>query len=261
MLLKKFDQTNIDKDLKKNKPKVLWPIISSFISLILIILITVVKGFSKEMFSWPEYIIFVLILILLPLASWLGSYFVKKQKTDNLNDYVEETNIVVDFIKETKNFKHIKCENKEIKFNFEKCDELTNEIIYNEKERSFKNIDNTLIYISIGIGLILLEINPENNQIINICGKLASSIMLNKKLKFNNVNSIKSKVYIETTHKVSPKTIMDHHSYDDIFYDSKKRLVCIGDKKIYNIDDIIEFIPNGYLVLRDNELVSIFIYI
>ena len=55
------------------------------------------------------------------------------------------------------------------------------------------------------------------------------------------------------------KTYIQINKQDDTYYDEKSGWICIGDRKVYDFDDCVEFLNGAILVLRDGNVVSLWL--
>lgn len=245
---------DIENDKRKNKPNIVAPIINTVISGCAIAGIIVLKVLSSE-FSWGLFICFLVVLVLFPVASWYNGYFSKKQKTKMLGSFEKETELIVEFMQHRKHFKAFEESDKiKVFINYTKTDEI-GKYNYNIEKSSLGFPDHNNALISIGIGFAGLEIDPTTKEVIGIKGLLPRSIWLKKKLK--TPNSFKGKLNVITNGvDLRNKTYIQVNKQDDTYYDAKSGWICIGDKKIYSLDEAIEFLDGAILVLRDNLIVS-----
>ena len=248
---------DIEKDKKKNKPNIVAPIINTVISTIAIVGIIIMKVLSSE-FSWGLFICFLVVLVLFPVASWYNGYFSKKQKTKMLGSFEKETELIVEFMQHRKHFKAFE-ENDKIKvlINYEQTNNV-DKVVYNVEKSSLGFPDHSNALISIGIGFAGLEVDPASKEVIGIKGLLPRSIWLKKKLK--TPASVKGKLTVETQGvELRNKTYIQVNKQDDTYYDPKSGWICIGEKKIYSLDEPVEFLEGVILVLRDNKIVSFWV--
>ena len=248
---------DLEKDKKKNKPNVVPPIINTIISGVAIIAVIILKILTSE-FSWGLFVCFMIVLVLFPVASWYNSFFSKKQKTKMLGSFEKETELIVEFMQYRKHYKAFE-ENEKVKVfvDFEECDEIGKFQYYSDKSSlGFPDHSNALV--SIGIGFAGLEINPESKIVTGVKGLLPRSIWLKKKLK--TPNAIKGSLKISTEGvDIRNKTYIQVCKQDDAYYDSKSGWVCIGERKVYEFDDCIEFLTGVILVLRDKKIISLWL--
>ena len=82
------------------------------------------------------------------------------------------------------------------------------------------------------------------------------------KEKFPYPYSEKAKITINTTGvEIRNKTYIQINKQSDTYYNPKTGWICIGEYKVYGIDDVLEFVENGYLVVRDNKIISFWLYV
>lgn len=248
---------DIEKDKKKNKPNIVAPIINTVISGVAIVAVIILKVLTSE-FSWGLFVCFMVVLVLFPVASWYNSYFSKKQKTKMLGSFEKETELIVDFMQHRKHYKAFEESDKiKVFVDFKKCDEV-NKFVYNVEKSSLGFPDPANALVSIGIGFAGVEIDSENKNVIGVKGLLPRSIWLKKKLK--TPNSFKGKLTIRTEGvDVRNKTYIQINKQDDTYYDDKSGWICIGERKVYDFDDCVEFLEGAIIVLRDNKVISLWL--
>lgn len=245
-------------DLRKNRPNKAAAIINTVLSGVVLIGVIILKVLAKE-FSWTLFFAFIIVLIMFPISSWYYFYFSKKQKTKMLKSFEEETSLIVEYMSHQKNFKQFtdtEARSVVTKFNQEPVDILFS---YNIEKSSLGFPDANYSLLSIGIGFTCLVINPENNKVIGLTGLLPKSVWVKKHLKFNGPTRTGSIEIIPTGFDFRPKTLFQMLQQEDTYYNKKTGMLCIGDPKIYSIDDITEFIKDGYLVTRDDKIISLWL--
>lgn len=248
---------DIDKDKRKNKPNIVAPIINTVISFVAIVAVIVLKVLTSE-FSWGLFTCFMIVLVLFPVASWYNSYFSKKQKTKMLGSFEKETELIVEFMQYRKHYKAFE-EGEKIKVfvDFEKSDEV-GKFTYNKEKSSLGFPDHANALISIGIGFAGIEIDPDEKKVIGVKGLLPRSIWLKKRLK--TPNAFKGILRVRTEGvDIRNKTYIQICKQEDTFYDEKTGWICIGERKVYDFDDCVEFLGGAILVLRDNKVISLWL--
>lgn len=249
---------DIKKDKIKNRPFLLPPIINTIVSVVVITGLIILKV-KESMFSWGLFICFVLILVLFPIATWYSSYYSKKQKTKMLGNFEKETELVIEYVQHQKKFKMFE-ENEKVKVTvtYEETNLLENTFTYNSEKSSLGFPDYSVAMVSIGIGFAGLEIDPETQNVIGIKGLLPRSIWQKKKIKFPV--SKKAIVKVDTLGvEIRSKTYIQIQKQSDTYYDKQSGLLLVGEKKIYEIDEVIEFINGAYLVIREGKICSLII--
>lgn len=253
---------NPKEDLRKNNPRKFAPILNTIFSGIIIIVIIILKIFTEHV-SWPLFFAFLIVLIMFPIASWYNFYFSRKTKTKMLKTYEEETNLIVEYLNHQKNFICFNKEmNRDISTSFTRVDSIDLKFNYNSEVSSFGFPDSNNALVSIGIGFTNLVLDPKTYNVIGLCGLAPKSIWVKKKLKLRLDNCQKGLIHIEPKNfDFNEKTLYQTLLHSDSYYDKKQGLLCIGERKIYDIDDVINFIENGYLVLRDDKIVGLWLFI
>lgn len=249
------------KDRQRNRPNIVLPIINTVIGVALIVLIVVLK-ITTNVVSWPLFIIFIIVMIMFPLASWYNSFFSKKQKTKMLNSFESETELIVEYMNHQKLFKRIEGDTKDINCTFieDETFELT-EFNYDIDKYLISYPDQNKALISLGIGFFSLSVNPDSGIIEGITGLLPRSIWVKRKLNEPNITTFGKGIIEPINFYLGKGIIYNHIKEEDTYYDSKKGLLCIGERKIYPMDEVCEIVKGVKLVTRENKIISIFIHI
>jgi hypothetical protein len=182
--------------LKKNRPNKILPIINTCFGALFLIGSIYCKIRYNDIYPTLYFILFNVLVMLFPLASWYNSYFSKKQKTKMLGSFEKETELIVEFMQYRKHYKAFE-ESERIKVfvDLEKCNEV-GKFTYNKEKSSLGFPDHANALISIGIGFAGIEIDPIEKCVIGVKGLLPRSIWLKKRLKAPN--SIKGNLKIRT---------------------------------------------------------------
>ncbi len=251
---------NIKEDLKKNRPNKLPPIINTVISGIFVIIVIVIKCISNDL-TWGLFIGFMIVLVLFPCASWYNSYFSKKQKTKMLYSYEKETELIVEFLQHRKSFKTFE-ESDKIKITVKHADTDTiPKFNYNQDKSSLGFPNSNYALITVGIGFAGLEIDPETKEVIGLKGLLPRSIWLKKNIKTpQTITKAKIKVITEGV-EIRNKTFIQINKQSDTYYNAKTGWICIGETKHYSFDEVYEVVENAYIVVRDEKVVSMWLYV
>ena len=115
-----------------------------------------------------------------------------------------------------------------------------------------------LPYACLGVACAGLLVNPDTKQVEGFGGIAPCSVWLKKKLQIPFAE--KGKVFIDAPgYKFTDKTVFKYLRHEDTFYDKKSGWICFGPKKVEVIDDVIEIMENVYVVLRDEELISVWV--
>lgn len=247
--------------LKKNKPSIIFPIICTVISVILIGLATYIMiiGQMKWYYGSICYVIFIMFAI----SSWYNSYFSKKANLKKIKNYDKETEIIVNYVKRYKNSSAIKLTlNEHIYVEVKNTDKLLNQdAVYNEEKFSFGSHIDDKILISFGVSFAGLEVDPKTNQVVGVIGVLPKSIWINKRLKAPDAPN-KAKMYLSYEgFKPNPKTVVQYLNKEDFYYDKKSGWLMIGSRKKTKLDEPFYIMNNVIVVVRDKEISALWIKI
>ncbi len=255
-----YTRTKIADDKRKNKPNIVFPIINTFIALCAIGFVLYLFFTSNGAFPVSLLVFCLIILILYPIASWGNSYFVKKMNLKRIDVYEKETEILVKYSKRYTNYKAYTLY-KEVmaEFNIEKTNEINEEpVSFNKETCSFivpQNINNLITF---GVSFAGLEVNRETGYIIGLAGMMPRSIWYPKKL--NVPASERAKIKVEFVGpKIEQKVVIHALKQEDIYYDKIEGWLCVGERKVTVIDKAYEISKDVILVLRDNEIMSLWI--
>lgn len=246
-------------NLKKNKPTKAIPIMNTIFA-VLFLGLGIYCKITLDDFKTIYFVLFIILVILFPIASWYNSYFSKKQNTKKILNYEYETKEIVAYIKRLKQYKGLEL-NKERKLKI--TYELTDEIIdksphYDEEHCSVGLAKPDSIIITIGVSFAGLEFKGYNQEFVGICGVLPRSIWYKKKLIVPNAK--KGKIKIESIgFKIEEKMVIQALKNQDTYYDNKTGWTLIGEKKSTSLDEVIEIMTNVYVVIRNEELISVWI--
>ena len=252
------DQKFLNETYEKNKPRLLMPIFNTILGLGLaavLVYLTIIQDLKVFV-----TILAILLIILFIASSWYNSFFSKRKMRKEIYNLQEETEILINAVRLQKK-KHIYeiDDARKLKFHFEKDDSLELETLsFDLKKREFSKEIEGYTEIDFCVACAGLLVNPETKMVEGFGGMAPCSVWLKKKLK--TPVAIKGKVFVDAPgYKFSDKTIFKYLRHEDTFYDKKTGWLCFGPKKIEVIDDVIEVMENVYVVLRDEELISVWV--
>lgn len=247
MLTKK----QVQEKKKRTKPSLVMPIFNTVCSVVFLAIIIAFKIMDNEALSWPLFIFFVVIVTLFCASSWVSSFFAKKQKRKMYVDFEKESALIVEYMEHRKSFKVFENNDKvKLKLTATKTDEELNDFSYNNEKNSFGFLDSSRAVISIGIGFLALEIDPNTSEIIAIKGLMPRSIWIKK--NFEMPEAIKSRVTASALINIQSKTYIQTNKQDDTYYCEKTNTLCVGDYKNAKAYDNVE-IFNGVVLSLDNQ--------
>lgn len=252
------DQKFLNETYEKNKPRLLMPIFNTILGLGLaavLVYLTIIQDLKVFVM-----ILAILLIILFIASSWYNSFFSKRKMRKEIYNLQEETEILINAVRLQKK-KHIYeiDDARKLKFRFEKDDSIELESLsFDLKKRKFSKEIEGYTEIDFCVACAGLLVNPETKMIEGFGGIAPCSVWLKKKLK--TPVPIKGKVFVDAPgYKFSDKTIFKYLRHEDTFYDKKSGWLCFGPKKTEVIDDVIEVMENVYVVLRDEELISVWV--
>lgn len=246
--------------LRKNKPTKVLPIMNTCFALILLAAAIYVKVLLGKAFPTLYFVIFLILVILFPIGSWYNSYFSKIQNVKKIKNYDTETKEIVAYIKHLKSYKGVEL-NREFKLNFKVSydDNITvKDFSYNDAKYSFGTEKENAIIVTVGVSFAGLEFRGWDKKFVGLCGVMPKSIWIPKKLKAPL--SKKGQINIEASGFVlSEKTIVQAMKNQDTFYDKKSGWLVVGERKGTILDENVEIINNVIAVIRNEELVALWI--
>lgn len=252
------EQKFLNETYEKHKPKLLGPIFNTLLGFGLagvLVYLTIIQDLKV----WVMILAIVLIILFIA-SSWYNSYFSKRRMRKEIYNLQEETEILINAVRLQKK-KHIYeiDDAKKLKFRFEKDDSIELESLsFNLKKREFSKDITGFLEIDFCVACAGLLVDPETKQVEGFGGMAPCSVWLKKKLK--TPVPIKGRVYVDAPgYKFTDKTIFKYLRHEDTFYDRKSGWLCFGNKKIEVIDDVIEIMENVCVVLRDEELISVWV--
>lgn len=244
--------------LKKNKPRLFFPIVSTVFALFIMVALTVlmIMGQIKWYFGLIGYFIF----IAFAFSTWYNGYISKKKNILKIKNYNEETNVIVNYVKRYKDSIAVKVgPNEHIFVTAKELDKVPNiSFKYNQKLYSFGAHEQDKILISFGVSFAGIEVEPKTNKVVSVAGVLPISIWLYKKLKapiakpaslyvdFNGVNP-------------NPKVVVQYMHKEDFYYDVKTGWLMVGERKQTPLDEAYQIAENVIIVLREKEITSLWI--
>lgn len=252
------EQKFLNETYEKHKPKLLFPIFNTILGFGLagiLVYLTIIQNLKV----WVM-ILAIMLIILFIASSWYNSYFSKRKMRKEIYNLQEETEILINQVREQKKKYIYEIDDvRKLKFRFELNEELVLESIsFDLKKRLFSKETKGYTEIDLCVACAGLLINPESKQVEGFGGMAPCSVWLKKNLKTPLAR--KGKVFVDAPgYKFTDKTIFKYLRHEDTFYDKKTGWLCFGPKKIEVIDEAIEIMENVYVVLRDEELVSVWV--
>ncbi len=247
-----------EENLRKNKPTKVLPIINTCFSVIIFAGSIYCKIRFGEVYKTSLFIVFNILVILFPMASWYNSYFGKKIQTRRIENYDHETKEIISYLKRLKGYQGIELnKDRKIKVQIEYTEEIIDKQPSYDLEHCSLGLpsDNPII-ITFGVGFAGIELKPFNKEIIGLCGSLPRSIFRKKHLKVPTPK--KGKVKLETIgFEFREKQVIQALKTQETYYDNKTGWVVIGEFKDTPLNKTIEIMRDTYLVIRNNEVVSL----
>ena len=258
-----YTRTRIDNDKRKNKPSVVFPIINTVLSAILITFVIILFVLSRGTFGVGLFIFCLIILVMFPIASWLNSYVLKKMNLRKINNYEKETEMLIKYVRRYESYRAYEL-GKDIKAKFEiKETDQINSVApkFNVETCNFGTPQNINNLMTFGVSFAGVEINRETKQIVGVAGMLPRSVWYPKHLKTPEYK--KAKIKIEFSGRpLDQKVVIHALKRSDIYYDNKTGWLCCGDRKTTILDEAYEVSKDVLVVIRDNaELLSIWVKI
>lgn len=244
--------------LKKNKPNKILPIINSCFGGIFLAGSIFCKIKYNDIYPTVYFILFNILVILFPLASWYNSYFSKIINTRRINNYDLETKEIVSYIKRLQSYKGVELnKDKKLKAKIEYTDEIIDkQPSYNLEHFSLGLPKENPIIITFGIGFAGIELKSFNKEIVGLCGVLPRSVWRKKNLKVPNAK--KGKVHLEPIgFEFCEKQVIQALKSMDTYYDNKTGWIVIGEYKDTPLNKTIEIMNDTYLVIRNDEVIAI----
>lgn len=246
--------------LRKNKPHLFFPILATVFAVGIMIAITVlmILGEIKWYFALVGYVIF----IAFGFAAWYNGYISKKKNTSKINNYNEETNVIVNYVKRYKDSAAVKLTPKDHIYVDANLDNTFyhETVKYNQKAFSFGAHEADKTLISFGVSFAGLAVDPKNNRVVGVQGVLPISIWLYKKLKAPVAKEANLYLTYEGINP-SPKVMVQYMHKEDFYYDKKTGWLMVGERKATPLDEAYKVQDNVIVVVREREIVSLWIQI
>lgn len=254
----KNERQFLEETYEKHKPKLLFPIFNTILGIGLSSVLVYLTIYQNLKISILILAIFLIVLFI--ASSWYNSYFSKKQVRKEIYNLQEETEILINTIREQKRKNIYEIDDpKKLKFSYVEASEIELEkVTFDLKNRVFDKDISGYVEINLGVTCAGLLVNPNTKQVEGIGGMAPCSIWLKKSLKVPV--AVKGQIYMDApSYKLTNKTVFKCLRHQDTFYDKKTGWLCFGNKKTELIDDVIEIMENVYVVLREQELVAVWV--
>lgn len=254
----KSEKEFLEETYEKHKPKLFFPIFNTVLGcglIVALVYLTIIQELDIG-----KLILAIVLVIMFMVASWYNSYFSKKKTQKEIYNLQEETEILINAIKDQKSFSIYEIDNpKKLKFRYEETTDIpSNELNFDVKTRLFSKEVKGYTQVNFTVACAGLLVNPNTKEVEGFGGMAPCSVWIKKSLK--TPTPIKGKVYMDApSYKLTPKTIFKYLRHEDTYYDKKTGWLCFGPKKVEVIDEAIEVSENVYLVLRDDELISVWV--
>ncbi len=255
-----YATTRLENDKRKNKPNVVFPIINTFLACILLGILIFLFCTSEGKFPIGLFIFCLIILILYPVSSWLNSYVLKKLNLKKINNYEKETEMLIKYVRRYESYKAFELgKDVNIKFNIEK------DVSINEEEPKF-NVNNCSlgepknanVLLTLSVSFAGIEVNKTTKEIVGISGMLPRSVWYPKHLKAPQAT--KAKITVDFGEfNIDRKIVIHALRRADIYYDNKTGWLVFGERKVTVIDDCYEISKDVIMVIREQELMSVWI--
>lgn len=244
--------------LKKNKPTKVIPIINTCFAFVFLVGSIYCKLRFTDDFNTTLFIVFNILCILFPLASWYNSYFGKKINTRRINNYDHETKEIVSYLNRLKAYQGIDLnKDKKLKATFVLTDEIIDkQPTYDIEHCSLGLPKENPIIVTFGVGFAGIELKAYSKEIIGLCGTLPRSVWRRRRLKAPI--SKKGKVILEAVgFEFREKQVIQALKTQETYYDNKTGWVAVGELKTTPLNHTIEIMKDVYLVIRNEEIVSV----
>lgn len=257
-----YVKTRLEDDKRKNKPNIIFPILNTIFSVVLFIIVIILFVTSHGAFPISLFIFCIVVLLLYPLGSWLNSYVLKKMNMRKIDNYEKETEMLIKYVRRYESY-HAYEYPREVKltFNVEKTDQINEESPkYHVDSCNFGTPENSCILMTLGVSFAGIEIDRTTNKMKRVAGVLPRSIWYNKKLKVPTAT--KAEITVDFNgFFINRKMVIHALKRSDVYYDNKTGWLVIGERKVTIIDNAYEISKDVIIVLRDQELMSVWIKI
>lgn len=245
------DEEYIDYSLKANKPKIIFPIINSLISIALFI--ALIYFFANKEIDLGFLIFGIIVVILFPLSSWYSSYFSKKKATNKINSFKSETENLIKYASSFKGYTMVEGTN--TRYIIKNDGYVNKKVEFNQETNLINQGKIKGALVSFGVSFVGLDIDPDTKKIINVTGMLPTSIFYEKKLTIPN--SVEGTIEIEDDN-LRRYTVIQSLANANSYYDKNTGWVCIGNKKTKDTKNV-KIMENVILTLNDEEISSFWI--
>lgn len=250
--------------LKKNKPRLLFPILNTVFAVAIAVFLTVVAIKQKQP-VWVYFVIF-LFLVIYPLSSWYNSYFSKKYARKKIYNVQEEAEQMLQYSKHLiHRTKYQLTKESRLAFFVNFTDTINEQkVSFNNKTKEFEPLsiekNKKLALLTIGLSFAGAAIDPTSKEVKGIMGMVPCSIWVKKKLSPPLAEP--GTVLVDFgDFAVEGEVIFQYRKKEDIYYDSKSGWLCFGSRKLTKLDEAVKIADEVILVVRNNDLVSIWVKI
>lgn len=255
-----LNEKRTEENLKKNQPTKVLPIMNTVFAGIILAGSIYCKIAFSEQFSTVYFVLFNILVILYPIASWYNSYFSKKSNIKKIKNYDHETKEIVAYIKRLNSYSGVELnKDKKIKVTYE----LTTDIIdktpkYDLEHCSLGLAKDDAIIITFGVTFSGLELKAYDKKVVGLCGVLPRSIWYKKRL--NPPIAKKGEIKLHAVgFDFKEKQVIQALKNQETYYDNKTGWLVTGERKSTALDEVIEIMNDVYVVIRNEEIVSVWI--
>lgn len=253
---KMSEQEFLDQSLRRNRPRIIFPIINSCLALFLIVSCIVL--FTKQKIEIGFFVFAMIVSVLFPLCSWYNSFFSRRKNQKKLYSFKKETEIMVAYTTKFKGYKIIEITDDNYpRIEFEYLNDLELKKVEYDGETCVLNkglLKGTLI--ACGISFAGMCVNPETSEVVGMSGMIPRSIWYYRRLTVPQAASGKVKII---SADIANFTIMQMLKDSNNYYDKKTGWLCIGERKNNINDQTIKFMDNAILVLNNGKLKALWI--
>lgn len=147
-----------------------------------------------------------------------------------------------------------------MKFSYNKQENIVQgNVIYNVDESTFDYVPRQFGDISILIGYLNLVFDSETRKACQVWGFNPQVTWIDKKL--DKPIAHEGDLILEEDYEAGDNVRLINAGEWSTYYDTTKRLVCIGNEKITKEDVVIEFAKNILVALKDGNISSIWLQI
>lgn len=255
----KKTQEALDSAFEKQKPKLVFPIFNTVFAIAFMALLI----YWSTVKDLNPYILIgcIFLLTLFIAASWYNSYFSKKRARKEIYNFQEETELLLKHLQTLKNKTiHEVVIPASIVCTYKEGEYIAPTTSFNIESKTFEPTILEGIQLHLGVTCAGLMVDANSKKVLGVSGMAPCSVWLYRKL--TPPTGKPAQAFIDFNgYTANKNSVFKYMKHQDVYYDQKTGWLCFGERRSTKIDDSIAIAENVIMVLREQELVSLWIKI